>query len=340
MNTPLPQSVYTVSTGTTSTSPFIPVMETRNPLPSDTSFSSGKYWINTIDDTLFYLNGFDSSTGLVLANWQQLTSGSSSGSITVTGSSGIVVGGSPVAPGGTLTLTNMNIPNSALDPIANSTLVNSTIGLSAGTGVVIGGSPVALGSTATIGVDNIPNSALQPIQNAALVNSSISVVGGTGISVTGSPVSLGGSVTISATAAATNPSFHAYLSVDTTSTGIVPCDSTRNNVNSFYDTTTFTATIPVTGMYLFVGTVATSNTSNTTSIQLMNNTSGVSYQTNNCNSTAIRNGSGFFSMNANFLVPMTAGDQIQLLFNNNPSQTLSGLQGTVEFTSFSGSLIA
>lgn len=341
MNVPISQSVYAVSSGTTGTGPFIPVIDSRDPTSQDTNYPTTKWWINSTTNALFYLNGFDSSTGQVLANWQALGS-SSSGSITVTGAGGIQVTGSPVASGGTLALENINIPNSALDPIANSALVNSTIGINAGTGVVVSSSPVSLGGSTTVSVNNIPNSALQTIQNSALANSSINVVGGSGITVSGSPVSLGGSVTISTGVASTNPAFHAYLTTSQVypQGNPVPFDATDINVGGFYSTSAFSATAPVKGFYSFVVHIGISSSSTNFSLTLNNTTTGVAYQTQNCSALATRNSSGFLSISSAFLIPCNANDVLNVTVVNSPNGTLAGIQGLVQFTTFAGVLIS
>ena len=61
------QQVYGAGTGLTPTS--APVILDRDPTSNDVNYRVGKVWINTAKKNLFYLNGFNSQTGVVLADW-------------------------------------------------------------------------------------------------------------------------------------------------------------------------------------------------------------------------------------------------------------------------------
>jgi hypothetical protein len=298
------------------------------------NYESGQSWIltqNTATTALWVLNGSSVSTpGILSLNTTVLPN--SGGNVNLQGSTNIAV-----------TNSTNQIDLSFQGTLPNASLDNSTIGIVAGTGVVVSSSPVSLGGSTTVSVNNIPNSALQTIQNAALANSSISVVGGTGITVTGSPVSLGGSVTIASSAVTTtNPAFHAYLNASTAYSqgNPVPFDTTSVNVGAFYSTSAFSATAPVKGFYSFVVSIGITTSSLNFSITLNNTTTGAGYQTQNCGAANLRNDLGFFSTNASWLIPLNAGDVVNITIVNTPNPTLAGVQGTNEFTTFSGVLIS
>lgn len=72
MTTITSQQVYTNSSGTTSTNPFITVIKTVPPTPQDVNYFVGQRWI--VNDAAtgypeYFLIGFLSSGGVITANW-------------------------------------------------------------------------------------------------------------------------------------------------------------------------------------------------------------------------------------------------------------------------------
>lgn len=61
------QQAYGSSTGITPTN--APWIDKRDPTTNDINYPVGKFWINTTSKNLFYLNGFNSQTGVVFADW-------------------------------------------------------------------------------------------------------------------------------------------------------------------------------------------------------------------------------------------------------------------------------
>ncbi len=66
------QQVYGVSVGTTSTNATY--IATRDPNVNDVNFPLGKFWQNTSDESLWYLNSFSSSNGFLQAAWINIES--------------------------------------------------------------------------------------------------------------------------------------------------------------------------------------------------------------------------------------------------------------------------
>lgn len=92
---------YAQAVGTASTN--APIITTRNPDSFDTTYPIGKFWINTQNDTLWYLNSFSSSGGVLQADWINI-----SGNVTAVEVDAFTAPGTnPVLPaaGGLLTIT-------------------------------------------------------------------------------------------------------------------------------------------------------------------------------------------------------------------------------------------
>lgn len=66
------QQVYGVSVGTTSTNATY--VASRDPNVNDINFPIGKFWQNTTNESLWYLNSFSSSQGFVQAAWINIES--------------------------------------------------------------------------------------------------------------------------------------------------------------------------------------------------------------------------------------------------------------------------
>ncbi len=159
MTSQIPTNSYGISVGSASTSPLITIIESRAPTGNDgpnQKYLIGQRWVNSVaNNAEYFLLSYVSSSGVVQANWIQLSAGSgileflqgnsgppvgpTAGVVNVLGdSSGIQTTGS----GSTLTVTLANIPNASL--------ANSSITLVAGTGISITTSPVSLGGSTTI----------------------------------------------------------------------------------------------------------------------------------------------------------------------------------------------
>lgn len=66
------QQAYGIAVGATPTnSPFI---SSDDPNSNDVNFLIGKFWINTSDESLWYLNSFSTSSGVLSANWISIQS--------------------------------------------------------------------------------------------------------------------------------------------------------------------------------------------------------------------------------------------------------------------------
>ena len=97
MTIPTPQSLYNANGGATPTAPFITIQLPRDPGLTDIYSQNGQYlsgqrWINTATNQEFYLDGYTSAGGTVLANWQPLSPVGTSIVETLTGTSGGAVG--------------------------------------------------------------------------------------------------------------------------------------------------------------------------------------------------------------------------------------------------------
>ena len=60
------QQAYGPANGTTPTLGIH--FDTRDPTPNDVTYPIGKFWQNTAEETMWFLNNFNSSSGIVVAN--------------------------------------------------------------------------------------------------------------------------------------------------------------------------------------------------------------------------------------------------------------------------------
>ena len=67
--------LYPVANAVTSSNPFVVEFQSRDPTTNDINYPIQKLWLNTEDNFFWFLKNFESSTGVVLANWIQITSG-------------------------------------------------------------------------------------------------------------------------------------------------------------------------------------------------------------------------------------------------------------------------
>lgn len=74
MNQPIPNNLYPFANGLTSSSPFIEHFDTRDPTPQDTQFQVQQRWWNKTLRNEWVLTGFTSSTGIVQAVWEAVSS--------------------------------------------------------------------------------------------------------------------------------------------------------------------------------------------------------------------------------------------------------------------------
>jgi hypothetical protein len=70
------QQAYTVATGTSPISSA--VISTRTPTTNDINYPIGKFWIDTANETLWYLNSQTNASGTLQSTWIQVSSGASS----------------------------------------------------------------------------------------------------------------------------------------------------------------------------------------------------------------------------------------------------------------------
>lgn len=87
MSSPTPNLVYTQGSGTASTDQFITVFSQIAPSPTDVNYPIGKRWINFANNKEYILRNLYSENSVVLANWEELTSGTQTAE-TLTGNSG------------------------------------------------------------------------------------------------------------------------------------------------------------------------------------------------------------------------------------------------------------
>lgn len=74
-NTTKANNLYPVANAVTSSNPFVVEFQSRAPTVNDINYPIQKYWLDTSVDNFWFLKNFTSTTGIVLANWIQITSG-------------------------------------------------------------------------------------------------------------------------------------------------------------------------------------------------------------------------------------------------------------------------
>lgn len=153
MTYPNSQFLNTVSSGGTSTTPFLTIFDTRSPTQYDKNYKIQQRWINTSDPqnpVEWILIGFTITAGVVLADWRQL--GSNAFDLqTITGNSGVatvaannlnILGASNITTSGsgsTLSLSVSGTTNHAVQ-VGNAGGSLSSVGPGTLGAVFIGGS--------------------------------------------------------------------------------------------------------------------------------------------------------------------------------------------------------
>ena len=187
------QQAYGVAVGTTPTN--YPHIDIRDPNANDTTYSIGRFWMNTQDMTLWYLNNFTSTGGYIQANWilveaisplEPRLEGDSGGPVSpngsgitfLTGSDGIAITGDA----GSNTLTWSFSGSTASSYVTDSgTAIPSAgvLNVSGGTGINTEGS----GNTVTLNADGtVPLEFTTDDTNTAIPSANnLNVFGGTGI---------------------------------------------------------------------------------------------------------------------------------------------------------------
>jgi hypothetical protein len=123
------QNLYTLGTGTVSSSAFTPVISNNDPLPQNVSgpggtFQIGQRWVNTSANTVFTLTSLAPSQGQILATWTQSANAGSLDTLTANTGTAIPVSGViQIAGGG-------NISTSAT---GNVVTISSSLSYSTGT---------------------------------------------------------------------------------------------------------------------------------------------------------------------------------------------------------------
>lgn len=142
------QQAYAQSVGTTST--FAPVIQTRNPTSSDVNYKIGQEWINTVNQTFWFLNNQTSPGGVLSSTWVQIA-GSSSTLSTLTGNSGGTV--SPTAGNintlGAGSITIVGTPGTSTLTTELTGLTNHNVLVGAGTTTITNVPPSTAGFVLT-----------------------------------------------------------------------------------------------------------------------------------------------------------------------------------------------
>jgi hypothetical protein len=68
-NQPIPNNTYVLANGTNSNNAFIVQFEARDPTVYDILYPVQKQWLNTVSNDFWFLKGFTSTSGQVLADW-------------------------------------------------------------------------------------------------------------------------------------------------------------------------------------------------------------------------------------------------------------------------------
>lgn len=90
-NTLKPFPFYTTNGNKITTDPFVDVFESRDPTPQDVNYPIQKKWFNTALGSYFILSSFNTTSGVIQANWLEITAGILAVS-TLTGNDGNPVG--------------------------------------------------------------------------------------------------------------------------------------------------------------------------------------------------------------------------------------------------------
>lgn len=202
MTQPVTSNLYSVSTGTSNTKVFITYFASVNPTPQNTQFPVQKRWVNTVSAAEFILTGFTTSSGVITANWLELTAGSSN-TETLTANTGIA------------TAVNSNI-----NVLGDTTTINTVAtGNTLTANVILPATPhvVLLGETSSIaGVTPSVTSGIALISQGTSANpifgTTLVVGGGTGLTSVSQGDILYGSATNTLSTLPKNTSETTYLS--------------------------------------------------------------------------------------------------------------------------------
>lgn len=74
-NTTIANELYPVANAITSSNPFVVQFQTRDPTTADIQYPIQKTWLNTATDRFWFLKNFTTSSGVVFANWIEISSG-------------------------------------------------------------------------------------------------------------------------------------------------------------------------------------------------------------------------------------------------------------------------
>lgn len=191
------QQAYAPSYGTVPTNGIH--FDTRNPTVNDVNYPIGKFWLNTSNEEMWFLNNQTTSAGFLQSNWVLLQAGiavpvelegNSGGPISPNGS-GIIftVGSGPISVSGNAGSSTLTW---ALDgTVATSYVENSGTAIPSGNVLhVVGGAGITTsgaGNTITItGMSSVPLQFTEDTGTAIPSANNLNVFGGTGIKTSGS----------------------------------------------------------------------------------------------------------------------------------------------------------
>ena len=179
-------NLYTLGTGTVSTTVFLTVISDRNPTSYDLQWPVQQRWINKNSGIEYFLIGFVSTSGTVLANWIQISGGTTALN-SLTGNSGGAI--SPIA--GNINVLGDATTINIVGTFATATLTANVILPATAHVVLLGETSSIAGATptSTAGIPLVSNgSSSDPSFSTALVPG-----GGTGLtSLTAYAVMTGG----------------------------------------------------------------------------------------------------------------------------------------------------
>lgn len=148
------QQAYSQAVGTSPT--YWPVITNRNPTPNDIQYKTGTFWVNTTNETMYYLNSQSSLAGSLISNWVSIIGNlteiitpvggpvtPTSGAITFSSAGGIEIDGG-TAPSSTITFT-LTTPSytDTLTTLSGMYVTITNIPVAAGTSIVLKGMMIA-----------------------------------------------------------------------------------------------------------------------------------------------------------------------------------------------------
>ncbi|MDE1970949.1 MAG: hypothetical protein KGI50_05235 [Patescibacteria group bacterium] len=177
--------IYSINSGSTSTSPYIPYVSTVNPSNLDINFPLYQVWINSSTGQEWILLSFSQSNGTVTANWNIIpgittltgtnavaVNQDSNGNVNILGGAGVTVTGNETANSLTISVSDLGLNWSTIS--ADQTLVVDNGYFCTGGAVLNLALPAvsALGDTIIIYLDGssgftITQAALQQIRLAS-----------------------------------------------------------------------------------------------------------------------------------------------------------------------------